>query len=226
MAGAADQDSELGYNLDWIFQRVQEHGSWRWQPVPERWPRTTGAGDFADAVQKLYAQFNRFVEVLAPCLDRQLGMSTAGWRSAAEGPQMSFKCYPPLADDLAPELRERIVGISAHTDFQSLFTCLHQSAPGLEVLPHSGTSWVEVENPVGCITVIGTEILETLCDGQVKALPHRVGKLTHERFAAQFFVNNVEPAMPLGDGTYGEAVGASHAAANQALEEARRDAKL
>ena len=140
---------------------------------------------------------------------------------------MSFKRYPPLAVDLDPALAGRIVGISEHTDFQSLFTCLHQSAPGLEALPHSGDTWEEVNPPLGCITVIVTEILETLSGGQVEALPHRVGQLGHERFASQFFVNNLAPEMPFGEeGTYGQAVAASHAAANAALEEALGGAKL
>lgn len=89
---------------------------------------------------------------------------------------------------------EMTTGISAHTDFEC-FTLMHQSAPGLQILPRrrpdvnddysSGGGhyheWMDMPvRPAEFVVIIG-DMLERLTNGALLATPHRVLPMSHKR---------------------------------------------
>ena len=116
------------------------------------------------------------------------------------------------------------VGISSHTDFEC-FTLLHQSASGLQVLTPSG-DWIEVDPPtytdemhtepsLPFFTVFIGDMIERWTNGYLRATPHRVPFMKHERYSIVRF-NGVDsdtlvfPLQPfISDSTLDEREGES-----------------
>mmetsp|Transcript_68761 Transcript_68761/g.201366 ORF Transcript_68761/g.201366 Transcript_68761/m.201366 type:complete len:349 (+) Transcript_68761:80-1126(+) len=214
----AYRPGELSQNEDWIFMRGGPEGP-AWFPASELWPEQGAEARFRPALQALYQCFDDLATVLVGALDGAFGIDAARWQLRGRGPCMSMKHYPPIKED-AGGPGPRLVGISAHTDFESYVSVLHQSAPGLEVLV--GDSWEASSPPPGCLLVIAGDVLENLTGGAVKSAVHRVGQVSHSRLAAQLFVNNFDPAMPFGEGgqTFGDYVKSHWTTATEDLSEA------
>jgi isopenicillin N synthase-like dioxygenase len=99
--------------------------------------------------------------------------------------------YPSMDSAAAAKTN---VGISAHTDFEA-FTLMHQSAPGLQLLPPltSGSGddgqppaqreWMDAPVRPGEFLVIVGDALEPCTNGLFQATPHRVLKTAHARWS-------------------------------------------
>jgi isopenicillin N synthase-like dioxygenase len=85
-------------------------------------------------------------------------------------------------DDTATN--DTTTGIGAHTDFEC-FTLMHQTAPGLQILPRSVNGhthkWMDMPVRQSEFVVIIGDMLERLTNGTLLATPHRVLPTKHAR---------------------------------------------
>ena len=64
-------------------------------------------------------------------------------------------------------------GISPHTDYE-MFTLMHQSASGLQIVPAGGSGWIDLPvRPADFVIIVG-DMLERYTNGALRATPHRV----------------------------------------------------
>jgi isopenicillin N synthase-like dioxygenase len=86
--------------------------------------------------------------------------------------------YPPSSSAGA-------MGISSHTDYE-VFTILHTTRPGLEVVNAEGR-WIDAPPIPGAFVVNIGDMMEVLTNGRWVSTAHRVRRVTEERFSFPLF---------------------------------------
>jgi len=76
-------------------------------------------------------------------------------------------------------------GIAAHTDYE-LFTILHATSPGLQVVNGAG-EWIDAPPLHGAFVVNIGDILEILTNGELTATSHRVRRVSADRYSFPLF---------------------------------------
>ena len=96
--------------------------------------------------------------------------------------QLRLVHYPP-----DPGVDPNSTGIGAHTDYE-VFTILHTTGPGLEVLNARGAS-IDAPPIDGAFVVNIGDMFEVLTNGAWVSTTHRVRKVSRERYSFPFFFN-------------------------------------
>ena len=96
--------------------------------------------------------------------------------------QLRLVHYPP-----DPGVDPNSTGIGAHTDYE-VFTILHTTGPGLEVLNARG-AWIDAPPIDGAFVVNIGDMFEVLTNGAWVSTTHRVRKVSRERYSLPFFFN-------------------------------------
>jgi isopenicillin N synthase-like dioxygenase len=98
-----------------------------------------------------------------------------------DGSSSSSSSYEDGSSDVDDDAT---TGIGAHTDFEC-FTLMHQTAPGLQILPRSvnghSHEWIDMPVRQSEFVVIIGDMLERLTNGTLLATPHRVLPTKHAR---------------------------------------------
>lgn len=146
---------------------------------------------FEAFLDDLYERQNQLGSALTVAFAEMLGLpSDTFQRHFAAGDLGAIRLlhYPGGTSEAVPE---GVTGISAHTDFEA-FTLMHQSAPGLQFIPPTGTGWVEAPVRPGEFVVIVGDVLERFTNGALRATPHRVVQMPNPRSSIIRF-NAVHP---------------------------------
>jgi isopenicillin N synthase-like dioxygenase len=80
---------------------------------------------------------------------------------------------------------EGAMGISSHTDYE-VFTILHTTRPGLEVVNAAGR-WIDAPPIPGAFVVNLGDMMEVLTNGRWVSTAHRVRRVTEERYSFPLF---------------------------------------
>ncbi len=169
------------------------------------WPSESCVPGFRSNVYGLYDDLTAAGEAFYGLLEEALGVSGAGaldaapylggrlgarasHNSVAARSVMRLLRYPPVseAEAAARALRDGVVGISAHTDFEC-FTFIHSSGPGLQVQRGRDGPWIDVppppplrsgtregHTPSTAFVVLVGDVLERWTNGMAPAARHRV----------------------------------------------------
>lgn len=161
-------------------------------PPDERYP---GAAEgleppFAAVLDDLYSRQTALGRVLLTGFEEALALPPRTLLDLYEGADgaagdfgtIRLLSYPG-GDDAAAA--RATTGIAAHTDFEG-FTLMHQSAPGLQLMPRDAASgghgeWVDAPVRDAEFVVILGDMLERLTNGVLRATPHRVLQRAHAR---------------------------------------------
>lgn len=145
---------------------------------PNQWPDLPG---FASAVQAYYEATLHFGRILLRGFALAMGERVDAFDDCVRKPtsQLRLIHYPfnPDAQDA--------VGIGAHTDYE-VFTILHSTAPGLEVLNGAG-EWIDVPPVPGAYVINLGDMMELLTNGEFIATSHRVRRVQQERYSFPLF---------------------------------------
>ena len=93
--------------------------------------------------------------------------------------QLRLIHYPYNAD------AQDAMGIGSHTDYEC-FTILLSTAPGLEVMNGAG-KWIDAPPLEGALIVNIGDLLENWTNGEYRATPHRVRRVSQERYSFPLF---------------------------------------
>ncbi|MBL7495810.1 isopenicillin N synthase family oxygenase [Frankia sp. CNm7] len=159
---------------------------------PNQWPPLPG---FADAVMAYYDAVLALGRRLLHAFAQALGEPPTLFDDHVTKPpsQLRLLRYPagPAADDREADDRETddretdAVGIGAHTDYEC-FTLLRCTGPGLEVRNGVG-EWIDVPPVEDAFVVNIGDMFEILTNGEFVATPHRVRRVTAERYSFPLF---------------------------------------
>ena len=141
---------------------------------------------FASTLDELYSRQDRLALALLGGFEAALELPPRTLRAMFEGGDFGtirLLHYP--GDAAAAEGSKDVTGIGAHTDFEC-FTLMHQSAPGLQLMPRAPGgvghgAWTEAPVRPGEFIVIVGDMLERLTNGALLATPHRVLPTAHAR---------------------------------------------
>lgn len=145
---------------------------------PNVWP--SELPDFRRAVSAYYASVFAFGRRLLQGFCLALGLPPSHFDSALTKPpsQLRLVHYPPSAEPGA-------MGISSHTDYE-VFTILHTTRPGLEVVNAEGR-WIDAPPIPGAFVVNLGDMMEVLTNGRWVSTAHRVRRVSEERFSFPLF---------------------------------------
>jgi isopenicillin N synthase-like dioxygenase len=140
---------------------------------------------FARVLDELYSRQDELARVLLGAFEVALQLPQATLRGMFEGEGGDFGTirllrYPGGGDE-RPETAGP--GIGSHTDFE-VYTLMHQSASGLQLMPREGSGhgeWINAPVREAEFIVILGDMLERLTNGTLLATPHRVLRTPHER---------------------------------------------
>lgn len=145
---------------------------------PNQWPDLPG---FREAVQAYYDATFAVGRLLLRGFAQAMGEAPDHFEDVLSCPPSQLRLihypYDPLAVD--------VVGIGAHTDYE-MFTLLHATSPGLEVLNGEG-QWIDAPPVPGAYVVNVGDMLEILTNGAFVATSHRVRKVSAERYSFPLF---------------------------------------
>jgi len=159
---------------DYSRHRHREHESPKY---PEKDILDVG---FAEFVDDLYARQNILGSALMKAFAVMLGLPEGIFeKSFNDGDMGTIRLlyYPGHnpENEMQPDM-----GISAHTDFE-VFTLMHQNAPGLQFLmPGNSSEWIDAPVADEFVVIVG-DVIERYTNGELKATPHRVLQLPHQR---------------------------------------------
>lgn len=145
---------------------------------PNQWPDIPG---FKTAVQGYYAETFELGRLLLRGFAEAMGEAPDRFEAQLTRPpsQLRMIHYP-----FNPDAKD-VVGIGAHTDYE-LFTLLHATSPGLEVLNGAGV-WIDAPPVPRAYVVNVGDMLEILTNGAFIATSHRVRKVSEERYSFPLF---------------------------------------
>ncbi|MFH3478791.1 isopenicillin N synthase family dioxygenase [Xanthobacter variabilis] len=145
---------------------------------PNQWPDVPG---FREVVQDYYNSTFEVGRLLLRGFCTAMEEAPDRFEAVLKRPpsQLRMIHYP-----FNPEAKD-VVGIGAHTDYE-LFTLLHATTPGLEVLNGAGV-WIDAPPVPGAYVVNIGDMLEILTNGAFIATSHRVRKVSEERYSFPLF---------------------------------------
>jgi isopenicillin N synthase-like dioxygenase len=145
---------------------------------PNVWPDLLG---FKEDVGAYYDSALRLGTVLFRGFALALGLHEHFFDPFVTKPpsQLRLIHYPYNAD------AQDVVGIGAHTDYEC-FTILLSTAPGLEVMNGSG-KWIDAPPIEGALILNIGDLIENWTNGEYRATPHRVRRVSEERYSFPLF---------------------------------------
>lgn len=161
------------------------------------WPDVDG---FESIVGRYRAACEGLARDFATVLSCAFGVEPEHLNSRAKEPpnQLRLLRYPA-----SPSRQTQ--GVGTHTDFEC-FTIMQVTGPGFSVQRPSG-DWIDVSPRPNSVVVTVGDLIEVLTNGALRATPHRVGWVSHERYSFPYFFcldadEIAEPLMPFraGDG--------------------------
>lgn len=145
---------------------------------PNQWPALPG---FREAVGAYYDAAFGFGRLLLGAFAEAMGEAPELFEPRLKRPPSQLRMihypYDPAAQDA--------MGIGAHTDYE-LFTLLHSTKPGLEVMNGAG-DWIDAPPVPGAYVVNIGDMLELFTNGEFVATSHRVRKVGDERYSFPLF---------------------------------------
>jgi len=81
--------------------------------------------------------------------------------------------------------RKKSNAMGAHTDYE-FFSLIDACSPGLQVASHRH-GWIAVSPPRGSVVMIAGDMLETITNGYIRSVLHRVVEINVERYSFPFF---------------------------------------
>jgi isopenicillin N synthase-like dioxygenase len=145
---------------------------------PNVWPELPG---FREDVGEYYGAALRLGTVLFRGFALALGLEEKFFDRFVTKPPSQLRLihypYDAQAQDAA--------GIGAHTDYEC-FTILLSTAPGLEVMNGSG-KWIDAPPLEGALILNIGDLMENWTNGEYRATPHRVRRVSEERYSFPLF---------------------------------------
>lgn len=145
---------------------------------PNQWPDLPG---FRDVVERYYAATFAVGRLLLEGFALAMGETADRFEADLTCPPSQLRLIHYPYDETARD----VVGIGAHTDYE-VFTLLHATSPGLEVLNGAG-EWIDAPPVPGAFVVNVGDMLEILTNGAFVATSHRVRKVADERYSFPLF---------------------------------------
>jgi isopenicillin N synthase-like dioxygenase len=145
---------------------------------PNVWPDLPG---FRTDVDRYYNAALRLGTVVFHGFALALGLDEHFFDAFVTKPPSQLRLihypYNPDAQDA--------VGIGAHTDYEC-FTILLSTAPGLEVMNGAG-KWIDAPPVDGALILNIGDLIENWTNGEYRATPHRVRRVSEERYSFPLF---------------------------------------
>ncbi len=148
---------------------------------PNVWP--SELPEFRSAVSAYYRAVFELGRRLLGGFALALGLPPEHFEPVLQKPpsQLRLVHYPA---SLEPA-NEGAMGISSHTDYE-VFTILHTTRPGLEVVNAQGR-WIDAPPIPGAFVVNLGDMMEVLTNGRWVSTAHRVRRVTEERYSFPLF---------------------------------------
>lgn len=143
---------------------------------PNVWPDLPG---FRDAVSTYYRDVFELGRSLLRGFALAFGLGEAFFDHLVTKPPSQLRLIHYPASNVEDG------GIAAHTDYE-MFTILLATSPGLEVRNGAG-DWIEAPPLPGAFVVNIGDMLEILTNGELTATPHRVRRVSEERYSFPLF---------------------------------------
>ena len=166
---------DICYEIEEIDHEFENFG-------PNLWPPKMP--DFKKSIYDYYLEFSKVENQLANKIEEALVINKGfiSKKMTEMSPSGMRLIYYPAVEGI-PE--DNLFGISAHTDYE-VFTLLTQSAEGSQ-LKHRSGKWHMVDSTRYEIIVMLGDMLEIMTNGKVKATPHRVPPISHDRYSITRF---------------------------------------